>query len=69
MGSQLILFYNNVNKFFDIIFHPIQTLQNISYSVCLVMVGVIIIFGIIGLKNCFKYAAVFVVIYILLNII
>lgn len=60
-------FAEYMNVIFDVLFHPIQTLRGISYPVCLVMSGVMIIFGIIGFKNCYRWSALFVIVYVLIN--
>jgi hypothetical protein len=61
-------FAGYMNIIFDVIFHPIRTLQGISYAVCLVCAGMMIILGIIGFKNCYRYAALFVMLYLFINL-
>jgi len=68
MADELVQFYNNMNKFFDIIFHPIQTLQKASYSICLIAAGILIILGIIGIKDCYKYAGAVILLYVIINL-
>lgn len=61
-------FAETMNIIFEVIFHPIRTLQGISYSVCLVCSGMMILLGVIGFKNCYKYAALFLILYLFINL-
>lgn len=60
-------FAENMNKIFNVILHPIETLQGISYPICLMGAGIAIILGALGFDNCYKYAGLFIIVYILIN--
>lgn len=60
-------FAETMNKIFSVIFHPILSFQKVSYPVCLIGAGISIILGVLGFNNCYKYTGLFIVLYILIN--
>lgn len=67
MDNKFMLFLDNANKFFDIIFNPIKYLQGISYSMCLIGCLIAITLGVVGFDT-YKYVWLCIVIFIFINI-